>query len=199
MITQPKAKGPLASLTTFQRSEQQPDLDRLAKTDIVGDQPVHDPGRNDAMDQMYLMGQRIDVEPVQGAGQVVPAFQGMGQDTQTETFGMVRSPRLGPDVTHPHVLDAHQIFIWEPVRAARFMQLDQALLSVPQRSCGLDGPGTQRETGCGRRNILDLPTHLKTACHPRYRQPIVRSVQPINLDLPSVFHFPSVRYPADGF
>ena len=57
---------------TLHRSEQQSHLNGLSKTHVIRDQPVRVVGCHDAMDQVDLVRQRVDIQSVQRARNLVP-------------------------------------------------------------------------------------------------------------------------------
>src|SRR3546814_3352103 len=68
-----------------QGRDQQTGFDGLAQADVVGNQPVEIARTEDVMDEVYLVGKRVDVELRQSARVLVPQFQRMRERSEEHT------------------------------------------------------------------------------------------------------------------
>ena len=149
-------EDPSTLITLSQSMKDQPHLDRLAETHVVGNQPIDGPRADYPMRHVDLVRQRVDIEPPEGACTLIPTFQGMGQDTESKPLGMVgidaNLASLQPLLDR---LEPAQKLKRQPPQVAAAEKVDQHLIAVSDPTDSLHDAYAERRGGARRGRVLD--------------------------------------------
>ncbi len=124
----------------FQRGEQQADLDRLAQPDIVRDDPVRAARRDDPVDELDLCGRRIDVEPVERAGRLVPRPRRVAREAHREALTRIGVRGLRAQESEVRTHDPAKTEARQPQQTPVRLQLHQCLVQPRQTADGAHPP-----------------------------------------------------------
>ncbi|MCY4311184.1 MAG: hypothetical protein OXC54_07740 [Rhodospirillaceae bacterium] len=77
------------------------------------------------MDELNLMRERVDIEPIQCARQMVPVFEGESQEFETTPRGVIVDACFRALKAQADILDATEVLVWKPDRSTIVMELDE--------------------------------------------------------------------------
>jgi len=119
--------------------QDQADLDRLAQTDIIGNEPTWLGRGDDLARHVQLMGQWVDVEPPKCTGVGIPDTQSIRKDAQPRTLCMIKMlARLVLSGTLFDRLGVGQQSPVDPTAFARIRELHENLIEARQMTAGKD-------------------------------------------------------------
>ena len=74
--------------------QEKTDFNGFPQTNVISDEPIPSVRIHDAMHQVDLVGQRINIKAVQCPRNLIPGLKREGQHLQSKTLGTVRFPLL---------------------------------------------------------------------------------------------------------